>query len=427
MPRYTKKCTICIRIPIIILDFLHHAASRFTILRPGQTTNPSSTIKPTRPSWRWLPGGWTNYNITLEDLYLIWQAGWGTWSAGNLGYDLVRYFGCKIIFYPDQVGNFIVSCNPNVKGTDYNLWSERSQPMLQLMEKTYKKLILSKQDAPQRRKLPKMWVPRPSHLNSGWYKTNEICQETLLCMKASCCDINQTWFDTLWANRGNNQKDPYLPYQAHTDGGTGTNQYSDGYPGTQYDGYCSGWTIGPAKWAGGLVEEKVTETTKGWDADYYTSPGFTGSVYTDSTNGMLRYINSADGPYMQRTIHSTNGIQLTAKICFYFQWGSNNHYPEIEYITDPCRKMFPTLPGAQKGKPQMSAEDDWYTIRSEDEDELGILTDRGYRRLIRDPNSSGHRRRTGYIRGRHHGEPPRKKAASDFSITSASEEEDPFS
>lgn len=418
-PRYRTSCKITLWLPISIVDHRANFVNRFTILKGGQG---SWDQKPITTNWRWLPGGWSNFSISLSSLFDAWVQGFAYWSKGNTAFNLFRYFGCTITFYPDQYVDYVVSANPNLTGTDYFLWCQRCQPFMMLQDKGYKKVILSRKSAPMRRKLPHLYVPRPSNMASGWLEMQKNCKDTLLTFKCSAIGLVNTWYEKQWADRNGNITDVWFPTPDTVIGGLGNKNYVDGFPGMDYQAYMSGWLRGPAAWGGHWIQEKVKMSADSWNGSFYTLSGNrapSNKVTSSDKNyqNQQRVINVMDGPFVCKTV-PLNGCQLTARFVFHLQWGSYNSYPQISIVNDPCKPTYPVIPGANPETLQ-----DYYTIRDSDNDSTGILTARGYRRLTRRDVRRRHRRRD-HIRRRM----SQEETESEFQpLTSTSEEETPIS
>lgn len=398
-----------ITLPIIILDTASNATCKFLIVNNGQNNNTNK--KRSQPTWLMMPGGWGCFSFSLNGIYQAWKAGFGCWTGGNEGFDLFRYFGCKITFFPDPWVSFITSTTVDVQGPEYYCWTSYVQPYIMKCMKGRTKIILASADALQRRRLPKMWVPRPSTMNNGWYKTKDMCKFPLLAIKTSIYDIRQQWWDGIWSSRPEEKTDLYFPWKTSITGGKGTNTYDDGFKGQDYTGYVCGWLSGPKTW-GPLSQQKQKITDDDWKGDYYTAGSGSGQTSNPNKNdGSLIRVGAGDGPNMPKTLPK-QGAQLIARFCFYFQWGSGTRWADICNVQDPCTHPWWPIPGSEKDSnyrarreaeftPTAPEHTMQYTTRAEDYDKHGFLTESAFARLTRSPLGGGREGDRGGIRGRH--------------------------
>lgn len=376
--------------------------SRFSFVSGGPISKKGSwwTQYP-QTRWSIIYGGHSIFCFTLKNLYQLWQAGFGTWKGGNADFDLVRYFGCSITLYPDMYHDYIVSFNNSATGTDFKLWSQNVQPFQMMKENCQKRLIRGRMflKFPKKRKV---WVPRPSTLNSGWYRSRDFCEYTLLCMKSSLIELAYPWGRADWYYRATSTTDPWFPYPTpfYGKGSQTDNRYSyydQGFDGDMYEAGTHGWLTGPSVW-GAMVEETQSRADDTYDGSYLL-PGthFSWDTTTHSWNrGWQKPTQSAhnwvtnkdgavesdldnnfenigdrmkqtqsvdaktntpksrqkqiccwDGPYIPRNIH-VRGATLTARFKFFFQWGSSCTWYQQSSVRDPCTYLYPTLLGTEK-------------------------------------------------------------------------------
>nr|QIC35195.1 ORF1 [Torque teno sus virus] len=135
-------------------------------------------------------GGWGSGEVTLEGLYqehLLWR---NSWSKGNDGMDLVRYFGCIVYLYPLQDQDYWFWWDTDFKELYAESIKEYSQPSVMMMAKRTR-LVIARDRAPHRRRVRKIFIPPPSRDTTQWQFQTDFCKRPLFTWAAGLIDMQK--------------------------------------------------------------------------------------------------------------------------------------------------------------------------------------------------------------------------------------------
>nr|ADN28517.1 ORF1 [Torque teno sus virus 1a] len=135
-------------------------------------------------------GGWGSGDVTLEGLYqehLLWR---NSWSKGNDGMDLVRYFGCVVYLYPLKDQDYWFWWDTDFKELYAENIKEYSQPSVMMMAKRTR-IVIARDRAPHRRKVRKIFIPPPSRDTTQWQFQTDFCNRKLFTWAAGLIDMQK--------------------------------------------------------------------------------------------------------------------------------------------------------------------------------------------------------------------------------------------
>nr|AXE73116.1 ORF1 [Torque teno sus virus 1b] len=135
-------------------------------------------------------GGWGSGEVTLEGLYqehLLWR---NSWSKGNDGMDLVRYFGCIVYLYPLKDQDYWFWWDTDFKELYAESIKEYSQPSVMMMAKRTK-IVIARSRAPHRRKVRRIFIPPPSRDTTQWQFQTDFCNRPLFTWAAGLIDLQK--------------------------------------------------------------------------------------------------------------------------------------------------------------------------------------------------------------------------------------------
>ncbi|AYP28726.1 MAG: ORF1 protein [Anelloviridae sp.] len=135
-------------------------------------------------------GGWGSGEISLAGLYrehLLWR---NSWSKGNDGMDLVRYFGCSIKLYPTQNMDYYFWWDTDFKPGYEDKVKEYSQPSVMMMAKN-SRIVIARDRAPNRRRIRKLFIPPPSRDTTQWQFQTDFCNRPLFTWAAGLIDLQK--------------------------------------------------------------------------------------------------------------------------------------------------------------------------------------------------------------------------------------------
>lgn len=323
------------------------------------------------------PGGWSYGVFTLQGLYNEHLMKRNRWSQTNAGFDLARYYGTHVTFVPHMWWDYIVYIDP-----EYGTTGEFKQLTHPAIMITHPKsiLVLSQRRAPSRTKWPRVWIPRPAIMPDDWYFQRDMAKKGLFAFGWAWIDLDRPWASDL--------ADPDPPFPQNTDG------------------------------SGDLINQKPQNWWVDKQNTWLTNWGQAVSSNTSTTDKGRLALN---GPFVIKTQQNGLNIKLAQNIAFYevkFEWGG-------EYLTDrqvvdpatlpplqgarveaadqryearepePSPSVFSTLSGGLQdrlsGFPVASPPGDphHWSIKPEDLDDAGQLTDAAFSRLTGSPSSSG--------------------------------------
>ncbi|QIJ55523.1 ORF1 [Lepus torque teno virus 1] len=137
-------------------------------------------------------GGYSCGTFSLTSLYQEHLMMRNRWSQSNCGFDLGTYRGTKITFVPHPQLDYLVYVDAEYR--DFNLWMKQCMHPAVLITHPSTRLIRSIAHGGPRRRLPKMFVPPPSTMNSGWSWMKDLAGQGLFAWWVCWLDLHNPWF-----------------------------------------------------------------------------------------------------------------------------------------------------------------------------------------------------------------------------------------
>nr|ATY37431.1 ORF1 [Anelloviridae sp.] len=425
-PRYRTKCTIKGYLPLFFANSALAAVADF-VAPEGKSFRP------------WVGGGVESCLITLLDLYWeerFWRA---RWSKSNQGYNLLRYFGCKLKLYPARHYSYIFWWSTEDLTEDENPLT-MCHPSQLILGKNF---VIVNMWSPNRKNKPKVLnIKPPATMLNTWMPFSSAAKLPLLKWRASFIDFDNAWTGfpqlvgssdhtsgvevTIWGqetstSEAKNYKVLYVPW---LDDGNGLkiayktikwNGAGDGPDTSQQDFW-------PTQFEYETLLIPFYIYAFGWPYQYYLD--FQGYHKPESqnpnTNGIFLFLNikdakrqwktldpqhaeapsvgyikysevrkiAASGIFTEKAFGTTGPANITMGYKFYFQWGGT-----------PGQRMPPSQPADGQPQPWPSATLRWpgvlradirdpttvdaEVLTAEDYDSDGIITHRALRRLTK--------------------------------------------
>nr|UGV37944.1 MAG: ORF1 [TTV-like mini virus] len=165
-------------------------------------------------------GGWGLQQLTLGNLYVQNLYCMNYWTKSNKGYNLCRYFGCKIDLYRQDNIDYIFTYDLEepLEVTRYSYASYHPYKLL-----TFNKRIVvpSFQTAPhKKKKYIRKYIRPPKKLTNQWYFQNHLQNVPLLTFFATACNLQKMFISktarnnnvTLWTLNTRLFKHPKFQY-----------------------------------------------------------------------------------------------------------------------------------------------------------------------------------------------------------------------
>lgn len=381
---------------------------------------------------QWMGGGVDSGTVTLLDLYWeekYWRA---RWSASNQGFDLARYFGCKITLWPSQHYSYVFWWSTEEIEEDKEPLTVCHPSQLLL---TKQHVVISNWAGSGRRKGVTIRVKPPTSIINAWWHIKDYAKKPLIKWRVSLLDLEQPWTGfagnhtyavpiNVWAMMKNEQESKtwQVWYHPMLDDGTGTkvcskelewNNNGDGPKEDQHPFwpqnvefsnllvpfymFCFGRS---AEWYSNLKQfhrpqpnnqrngyflfVKIEDTNIAWKLG-------TGALMNALKDNMF-YIKyntcqqlAANGPWVEKSI--LNGCNIAAKMKFFFQWGGTpgTQLPPVQPGEGTHVWPLSTLrwPGAMRADIRDPTISHSEVLKAEDLDSDGIATERAIARITK--------------------------------------------
>ncbi|WCS65251.1 ORF1 [Grizzly bear anellovirus 10] len=152
-------------------------------------------------------GGWFRFSFGLTSLYKDNKTFRNRWSRSNAGFDMARYWGCRLTFAPTDNWDYVVVPQRDFPASFSGINDERvfCAPGM-LITHPNKILVLSNKTGGARRRWPSIWVSPPSWLSNTWRSMKDLAGVSLVRLIGSFVDINNAWakatdkVDAWWQN-----------------------------------------------------------------------------------------------------------------------------------------------------------------------------------------------------------------------------------
>nr|UGV36659.1 MAG: ORF1 [TTV-like mini virus] len=137
-------------------------------------------------------GGWSQIKFSLESLYEQRQLLRNHWTSSNVLLPLVRYNGCKFVFYRTNDVDYIAHYSICLPMLDTVYQHTNAQPNNMLM---YPKHIFvpSLKTNPRGKKYIKKRIRPPEQFLNEWYFQVDLYKTPLVLLTTTACDFNR-WF-----------------------------------------------------------------------------------------------------------------------------------------------------------------------------------------------------------------------------------------
>lgn len=149
------------------------------------TATKESFVPPHEPGG----GGWSIQQLSLGNLYVQNIYCMNYWTKSNVGYNLCRYFGCKMYIYRQPNVDIIFTYNLEepLTITKYTYATYHPYKLFQYRKKV---LVPSFQTAPLKRKLyVRKYIRPPKKLTNAWYFQNHLQNVPLVTFFATACNL----------------------------------------------------------------------------------------------------------------------------------------------------------------------------------------------------------------------------------------------
>lgn len=169
MPKHRALCKINGWFPAIMC--LPHCESQAAIKYVKERKNESSQLAPKPAYYKRMYGSVFLIHWSLELMYKEWLLWRNYWTVSNDSFDLARYFGTKLTFWPHDDFPYIVWWE-----TDYGYINTehftRLHPARAILERNHK-IILSRKMG--RRKPKRIMIRPPAVHRTSWYFMKDWC------------------------------------------------------------------------------------------------------------------------------------------------------------------------------------------------------------------------------------------------------------
>nr|QIJ55538.1 ORF1 [Lepus torque teno virus 1] len=219
MPRFFRRCVIRGWWPVLATGYRppnkdqNSAAKQMSAFKP-QTCFGMVNVK----GWFYGNnlvnfGGYSCGTFSLSSLYQEHLMMRNRWSQSNCGFDLASYRGTKIMFVPHPHLDYLVYIDSEYR--DFSLWMKQCMHPAVLLTHPNSRLIRSIAHGGPRRKLPRIFVPPPSTMNSGWSWMKDLAGHGLFAWFVCWLDLHNPFFahvedpnDVKWWDKGRENEPP---------------------------------------------------------------------------------------------------------------------------------------------------------------------------------------------------------------------------
>nr|UHK04096.1 MAG: ORF1 [Torque teno midi virus] len=152
------------------------------------TDNRFTWVPPTTPG-----GGGFGYEVyTLQYLYTEHLRGNNIWTTSNNYLDLVRYNGCKFIFYRHATIDFVVKYSRTLPMLVEKYSYAEAHPYRLLLSK-HKRVIPSLKHKPYGSRKVKIRIQPPRLMSTKWFFQETWADQPLVELITSACDLNYSY------------------------------------------------------------------------------------------------------------------------------------------------------------------------------------------------------------------------------------------
>nr|WKF25120.1 ORF1 [Torque teno neovison virus]WKF25126.1 ORF1 [Torque teno neovison virus]WKF25129.1 ORF1 [Torque teno neovison virus]WKF25132.1 ORF1 [Torque teno neovison virus] len=355
-PKYRRRCTIRGWMPLLF------CLTDAPFFRPMLLTGDFNSDR---------SGGWTVTEFTLEGFYKENKIYRNLWSESNCDFDLAKYKGMTLTFYPTQWTDYIVWWD-----TDYGNYSEFATAVKNihpaiLINKPNTRVVLSV-NTRRRYKPVKVHLKPPSIFTNKWDEISVWSERGLAILAVATIDFTYPWLPGGYQIRNpalgqGGWKPPYNVYDYQE----GTNKLLVQY-GPDKAGNVE-ITLGELWWNQGAGSSKGKVWLEQWP-DWKKAQS--GGGMTDPTLAAVAF-----GPFVVK--NQRTECQIVATYRSYWTWGGEV-LTRTNTICDPKTNTPKSQPLEIK-----EIADPKTCLRKEDIGKDGFINPDAWRRLTASPEETG--------------------------------------
>ncbi|BAB63953.1 hypothetical protein [Torque teno tupaia virus] len=355
-PRYKAHCTITGWVPI--------AMTRIQLISQPFTVD---TLSP----FHVYPGGYGYGVFTLEAMYKEHLMKRNRWSRSNAGFDLGRYLGTWLTLVPHPYFSYLFYYDPEYGNTFE--FKKLIHPAIMITHpKTI--LVLSNKRGGNRRKWPRMWIPRPAIFADGWEFQKDLCQHGLFAFGWAWVDLDRPWMADI--SKPAQTIDPST-YDKKND-------MINKVPNMWWKEAANDWLTEWGRPQGSGVTQQFNQLAMA--GPFVLKTNKSEYVNTELLQIILFYKSHFQwgGEFLQDKVLADPTKIPPAQTAYYQQAGQTNLYGSpYKPLSSGLHDSISELPIASP--PQNPHK---YTVRPSDYDKDGILTEESFRRLTDSPYTS---------------------------------------
>lgn len=158
-------------------------------------------------------GSYSMGTFSLQSLYAEHLMMRNRWSQSNCGFDLATYRGTKLYLQPHPRYDYIVFVDAEYR--DFKTWAKQCFHPAILITHPQARVVKSLRTGGPRRKLPKLFIPPPSTMNTGWQWMSNIASAGLFAWFVCWIDFDSPWVANVddpntvkWWSTGSKQAKP---------------------------------------------------------------------------------------------------------------------------------------------------------------------------------------------------------------------------
>nr|UHK03892.1 MAG: ORF1 [Torque teno midi virus] len=145
-------------------------------------------------------GGFGVEKYTLEYLYDEFVRGNNRWSSSNVYLDLVRYNGCKFIFYRHPWLDFVVSYK-RMYPMNLDKYTYTEAHPYNILKSKHKVIIHSLKRKPRGRIYVKVKIKPPKQSTNKWFFQETMAETGLVQLNTAVCDLNYSYIGCCASNQ----------------------------------------------------------------------------------------------------------------------------------------------------------------------------------------------------------------------------------
>lgn len=144
-------------------------------------------------------GGFSVVQLTLENLYSLFERCTNWWTQSNENLPLCRFLGTKVSFYQSKLIDYCCRYTNYWPGKSNKLTYPSCQPGIITMAKN-KIIVPSRQTKPWRKPYKSIFIKPPQQLTTGWYFQQDLCTKPLVTFHTAAISLQEYYTNTEWDN-----------------------------------------------------------------------------------------------------------------------------------------------------------------------------------------------------------------------------------